>query len=260
MTEPTSVVSTMTLVMQSVDISSTAHVMNAMDVLGQVHSFYDSAWTKLVCVIGVFGFIWPLIVSYFQNKSIDKTEENIILKIKEQQEENKKYSDKLEKIEIDFKNKTKEIDDKTKEIDVKTKEIDDKTKEIDVKTKEIDVKTKEIDVKAKKIEKQLIKIRALIWHMECFNKKESDPDQSISSGFVSILAYKILCDDDGIERVTNIITDVLSKKPNLSPKTLNDLEKIIKALKDMGTEIQQIKDNISNIQSFYDEQQKTKQI
>ena len=239
MTEPTSVVSTMTLVMQSVDISSTAHVMNAMDVLGQVHSFYDSAWTKLVCVIGVFGFIWPLIVSYFQNKSIDKTEENIILKIKEQQEENKKYSDKLEKIEIDFKNKTKEIDDKTKEIDVKTKEI---------------------DVKAKKIEKQLIKIRALIWHMECFNKKESDPDQSISSGFVSILAYKILCDDDGIERVTNIITDVLSKKPNLSPKTLNDLEKIIKALKDMGTEIQQIKDNISNIQSFYDEQQKTKQI
>jgi hypothetical protein len=128
MTEPTSVVSTMTLVMQSVDVSSTAHVMNAMDVLGQVHAFYDSAWTKLIwffSLAGIFiGIIMPLLISYIQSGTIRKAENRIELKSKELKE--------------GLENKMKEIEFKILGLEVETEKINSEVEKINSEIDKID--------------------------------------------------------------------------------------------------------------------------
>ncbi|MDD2523779.1 MAG: hypothetical protein PHG84_02670 [Endomicrobiaceae bacterium] len=146
MTDPISAVSTMTLVMQSVDVSTSAHVMNAMDVLGQVHAFYDSAWSNLmkflVISVTILGLGIPFLVYFFQNRSIKETEKKIRLQIKEQKEENRTL-----------------LEDQKKEFD---KQIE----KIKLEIQGLDVETEAINTKAKEIEKKLTRTESLIYPEE----------------------------------------------------------------------------------------------
>jgi len=43
---------------------------NNLNIINSVNGFYDSAWNKLIFVIGVLGILLPIVIQYFQNKNL----------------------------------------------------------------------------------------------------------------------------------------------------------------------------------------------
>jgi len=269
MAEPTSLVSTMTLVMQSVDIASATHVMNAMDVLGQVHAFYDSAWNRLLFVIGVFGIAWPLILLYFQNRSIDKTEENIKIQTDELKNSNiEKFDEQKKEFEKQIKEQKEKFD---KQIEDQKEEFEEKIKtqkEEMLKQNEkfqkysesishleanLENKTKDIDNKIIKIDFRLKEINGLYWHSECYQACYNvyNPRRCIQTAVYAIEEYKYNKNYDGIKRITIMIVKVLLEEETLELESLELLNKIIEMLKDISFADQETKNNIYSIKDYY---------
>lgn len=57
-----------------IDSVSNANSQNLhfIDYVNKVDSFYNNSWTKLAVLFGLIGIIIPLIISYIQNRKIDK--------------------------------------------------------------------------------------------------------------------------------------------------------------------------------------------
>lgn len=51
--------------------ASSAVLLASVDLVGKIDSFYNSAWTKLVVVVGFVGVIVPVIISFIQSKNND---------------------------------------------------------------------------------------------------------------------------------------------------------------------------------------------
>ena len=80
---------------------------NNLNIINSVNGFYDSAWNKLIFVIGVLGILLPIVIQYFQNKNLklllDEVNNKFQKSIKEIKEENKILLDEeIKKFEEKF--------------------------------------------------------------------------------------------------------------------------------------------------------------
>lgn len=225
MIDPTSTVSTMTLVMQSVDVSTSAHVMNAMDVLGQVHAFYDSAWTKLVCIISVFGFIWPIVIVYLQNKSIKNTEDKINSAIEKHIADNKKLlSEQEKKLEEQLKKQEKSFVEKVIE-------------------------------QEKYIDKQIIKVQSFIAGAEALNYVIQKKFSEAFVVFKTAVYFNIKTQEiASIKQIVNIIKSTLDehKTEIIRANCKENIKDILDLLNKSDIAKKELSAHIKFINDFYD--------
>ena len=67
--------------------------------INKVNTFYDSAWTKLLWVLGLFGVGLPIIVSFLQKQASDREKEAINTIIRAAVDEGKRTAhDDIEKL------------------------------------------------------------------------------------------------------------------------------------------------------------------
>lgn len=112
--EPSVIASSMTVVGQ-IDVSTTTHILTAMDIFKEVSLFYENAWSKLIWTFGTSITITGLIIPFISNKiQKNKTKEfikDMDDKIKIQKEEfekiilnqKKEYELKMEEQKLQFK-------------------------------------------------------------------------------------------------------------------------------------------------------------
>ena len=109
--EPSVIASSMTVVEQ-IDVSTTTHILTAMDIFKEVSLFYENAWSKLIWTFGTIITITGLIIPFISNKiQKNKTKEfikDMDDKIKIQKEEFEKKI-KNKKKEYKMKKKKKKI-------------------------------------------------------------------------------------------------------------------------------------------------------
>lgn len=88
--------------------------MTEIEIINAVDQFYNSAWDKLIIMasisFGIVGIIVPIIIQWYQKKSLNLSEENLKIEIENQAEE----------MEIRLSEKfSKQIEDKIKEYEKK---------------------------------------------------------------------------------------------------------------------------------------------
>ena len=60
----------------------------SIDIIEKVDSFYNNAWSKLIIVVSIMGAVVgvfiPIIIQWYQNKTIKSSEEKLASKLKEE--------------------------------------------------------------------------------------------------------------------------------------------------------------------------------
>jgi hypothetical protein len=160
-------------------------VVQKQDIISQINDFYNSAWLKLIIVITILGILLPLIVQYFQRKSLkDLTDfiskqmnDTFDLKIKELEifnkieieESIKDLKDNLSRIEDENTNLLKELDATTFYFQGKTT-FEQKRYEVAIRDF---MKSTELWLSSKRPERCLVLFTNILKSLKLLDKKDS---------------------------------------------------------------------------------------
>ena len=62
-------------------VSKGSEMTDTLEIINRIDQFYDSAWDKLIIIgtisFGIVGIVVPLIIQWYQKKSLKLSEENL---------------------------------------------------------------------------------------------------------------------------------------------------------------------------------------
>lgn len=253
MIEPSVVASTITAVVsQNIEISTTTHVMNAMDIFQQVCSFYDTAWNNLIIFSGIsfaiIGIVIPIVISYIQNRSIKAIEKNLETQMNTQKKE---FEDQMDTQKKEFNTFNEQYKNLKEEISKQDKKFEKHEGSITHLEANFDNKIKEIDGK-------LSQADAWFWHSESLTNEKNNIAYSLETAYYAVRSYNCIKNEDGIKRVSVLLRNILegtsqevsTRKFNLTD--LQNINEILKILSKISTDDKILKENIDFIKDFYD--------
>lgn len=113
----------------------TLHKVSDLDILTKVNTMYDSAWTRLVVLIGLIGVGIPLFIQWYQTKQLKADREEVLNEIEGAKNSFKEDIAKAQKdLETEIENATQKLNnDFKKEMDETKEEL---TKDFEAQLKE----------------------------------------------------------------------------------------------------------------------------
>lgn len=257
-TAVTEVIQSTATSMQGIQIPTSAHVMNAMDVLGQVHAFYDNAWNNLIwffSLAGIFiGIIMPLLISYIQSKTIKSTEETIKFQISEQNKVLDNQRTAMQKQKAEFEKKF-EIQKEDFENRISEQEKDFKN-QLEKQDKDFNEQIQKQESKFDKtINETEIGLRAIMSYAQAYSQEKDNPCFALGFGSTSVLLFHKINDIGNMAKVLNFMVRIIKEYDFESIQFKDEQDTIKKMLRILAKidveEKQKLADNIASIQKFY---------
>ena len=229
--EPSVIASSMTVVEQ-IDVSTTTHILTAMDIFKEVSLFYENAWSKLIWTFGTIITITGLIIPFISNKiQKNKTKEFI----KDMDDKIKIQKEEFEKIILNQK----------KEYELKMEE------------QKLQFKTQKQIMQAfyDKTKYDINSLSAQFWHSQAQNTNNTSICYKIDCISYAISFYVENKEIDGISRIINVLIPYLTvqNKDFVNKNTLKQIVNILNKIKEDKSVIldANLETNINIVNDFY---------
>ncbi len=250
--DPSIIASSMTVVGQ-IDVSTTTHILTAMDIFKEVSLFYESAWSKLIwtfgTIIAITGLIIPLISNKIQKSKTKKIIKDIDDKIKMQKEEFEKIIS-VQKNEYELKIESQKLMFEEQINQQKLEFIEQQQHHQQQFEKQKQIMQAFYD----KTKYDVNSLSARFWHAQATNSNNSIA-YSMECVSYAMFFYNENKEIDGISRVVSLlIPHLITQNQNIINKnTLKQIVNILNKLKEDKSIIldANLEANINAITKFY---------